>query len=134
MPIDPANAGREFAPAEPVELAQSNIDAFNEAVGYRGPAAAPTFAFRLVVAAWQPMLADPSLDITLDRLVHADQRFALARPLVAGDEVVATARLTGVRPAAGADRLVVDTDLRTVEGERLGTTTSTLLCRHRSSR
>ena len=133
MPIDPASAGRDFPPADPVALAQADIDAFNEAVGFRGPTAAPTFAFRLVVAAWQPMLADPSLDIALDRLVHADQRFALTRPLVAGDEVVATARLTGVRPTAGVDRLVVDTHLRTVDGEDLGSSTSTLLCSHRTS-
>jgi hypothetical protein len=131
MPIDPALAGRVFEPTAPVVVRQDRIDAFAVCVGApTGGVAPPTFPFTIAVAAWKRMFDDPDLDIELHRLVHADQRFTAARALRAGDEVVATATLTSVRPTAGADRLVVDTALATIAGEHLATATSTLLCAH----
>ena len=131
MLIDPALAGRVFEPTLPVTVTQERIDAFAACLGAPvGGSAPPTFPFTIAVAAWQRMFDDPDLDIELHRLVHADQRFTAARAVRAGDEVVATATLTSIRPTAGADRLVVDTALATTAREHLGTATSTLLCAH----
>jgi acyl dehydratase len=131
MPTDPAQAGRTFAPTDPVTVTQEHIDAFARCLGApTGVAAPPTFPFTIAVTAWQRLFDDPDLDIELHRLVHADQRFTARRAMRAGDVVVATATLTSVRPTAGADRLVVDTTLETVAGEQLGVASSTLLCAH----
>lgn len=131
MPIDPALAGRLFEPTAPVTVTQERIDAFAACLGAPvGGVAPPTFPFTLVVGAWQRMFDDPDLGIELHRLVHADQRFTAFRALRAGDEVVATATLTSIRPIGDSDRLVVDTTLATTAGEPLGTACSTLLCAH----
>lgn len=131
MPIDPVHAGRVFPPTDPVTVSHESVDAFNASVGFAADlpgTAAPTYPFTLAVRAWQAMFDADDLDIELSRLVHADQRFTVARPLAVGDELIAQATLTSVRPAPGSDRLVVDTEVRTATGEHLALCTSTLLC------
>jgi acyl dehydratase len=130
MPVDPTQQGRVFASTAPNPVTAEAIDAFNAAVGAPPGPAAPTFLFTFAVRAWQALFDAEDLDIALHRLVHADQRFSVRRPLVPGDEVVAQATLTDVRPAPGADRLVVATEMRTTAGELVGVATSTLLCSH----
>jgi acyl dehydratase len=131
MPIDPVVAGRSFPPTEPVQITQAAIDRFADSLGApTGGAAPPTFAFTLVVDAWQPMFDDPQVDIELRRLVHADQRFTATRALRAGDQIVASATLTSVRPLPGSDRLVVDTTLASTDGTIVATATSVLMCAH----
>jgi N-terminal half of MaoC dehydratase len=131
MPVDPSQQGRVFPPTAPRPVTAEAIDAFNAAVGMPAGAAAPTFPFTFAVQAWQALFEAHDLDVELHRLVHADQRFSIRRSLVPGDEVVAQATLTDVRPAPGADRLVVATEVRTTAGDLVGVTTSTLLCSHR---
>jgi hypothetical protein len=130
MPVDPSQQGRVFPPTVPNPVTAEAIDAFNAAVGAPPGPAAPTFLFTFAVRAWQALFDADDLDIELHRLVHADQRFSIRRPLVPGDEVVAQATLTDVRPAPGADRLVVATEIRTTAGDLVGVATSTLLCSH----
>ena len=130
MPVDPTQQGRVFPPTEPRLVTAAAVDAFNAAVGAPPGAAAPTFPFTFAVQAWQALFDAEDLDIELRRLIHADQRFSMQRALVPGDQVVAQATLTDVRPAPGADRLVVTTEIRTTAGDLVGVTTSTLLCSH----
>lgn len=122
-----------FPATAPSPVTAEAIDAFNAAVGAPPGAAAPTYPFTFAVQAWQALFDADDLDIELHRLVHADQRFSIRRPLVPGDEVVAQATLTDLRPAPGADRLVVATEIRTTAGDLVGVATSTLLCSHRPS-
>jgi acyl dehydratase len=131
MPVDPTQQGRVFPPTSPRRVSAEAIDAFNAAVGMPAGASAPTFPFTFAVKAWQALFDADDLDVELHRLVHADQRFSIQRPLEPGDEVVAQATLTDVRPAPGADRLVVATEVRTTAGDLVAVTTSTLLCSHR---
>ena len=133
MPVYPSQQGRVFPPTAPRRVTAEAIDAFNAAVGAPAGPAAPTFPFTFAVQAWQALFDAEDLDIELHRLVHADQRFSMERALAPGDEVVAQATLTDVRPAPGADRLVVATEVRTTEGELVGVATSTLLCSHRAT-
>jgi acyl dehydratase len=133
MPVDSTQQGRVFPPTAPRPVTAEAVDAFNAAVGAAPGAAAPTFPFTFAVQAWQALFDADDLDIELHRLVHADQRFSMQRALVPGDQVVAQATLTDVRSAAGADRLVVATEIRTTAGDLVGVATSTLLCSHRQS-
>jgi N-terminal half of MaoC dehydratase len=133
MPVDPTQQGRVFPPTAPRPVTAEAVDAFNAAVSAPPGPAAPTFPFTFAVQAWQALFDAEDLDIELHRLVHADQRFSMQRALAPGDEVVAQATLTDVRPAPGADRLVVATEIRTTAGELVGVATSTLLCSHRPS-
>jgi hypothetical protein len=131
MPVEPTQQGRVFPPTQPRRVTAEAIDAFNAALGLPAGAAAPTFPFTFAVQAWQALFDADDLDVELRRLVHADQRFSIRRSLVPGDEVIAQATLTDVRPAPGADRQVVATEVRTTAGDVVAVTTSTLLCSHR---
>ena len=50
-------------------------------------------------------------DIELHRLVHGDQRFSYERPLVPGDELIATLTDRPLRQIGGADLIVIATEI-----------------------
>ena len=49
------------------------------------------------------LMEDPSVGISLHRVVHAEQRFTYTRPVVAGDELTATLTVDTLRQISGAD-------------------------------
>ena len=145
MPLDASLAGHAYPASAPYEVAREKVRELAEALGDPTPAyvdpdaaralgypdviAPPTFAF---VVAWRglaPLLADPELGIGLERVVHGDQRFALRRPLAAGDRVCGAATVESVRVVAGNALISVRVDLATESGEELGSAWSSLLVR-----
>ena len=57
------------------------------------------------------MFADPDLELSLERIVHGDQRFTFSRPLRAGDIVIATATIDKVRIRAGSELISATVDI-----------------------
>lgn len=138
MPITPEHAGRSYPPTAPYRVSRAKIAEFARALGdanpaYRAdslggtPVAPPTFAAVIAAQAWEPFFADPDLGLALHRTVHVDQSFAPVRPLQEGDDVVATLHIDKVRNRGTTDLVTIVVELTTVEGEQLGTATSTLL-------
>ena len=89
---------REFARAVFADAPQHTDPAAARALGYADVVAPPTFAMVVQDLTLQQLLGDPDSGIELSRLVHAEQRFRYTRPIVAGDELVATLSVTGVAP------------------------------------
>jgi acyl dehydratase len=120
---------REFARA----LGESDPVYFEPAVarerGFSDVVAPPTYAIRLSMAAAQAVVMDPDLGLDYTRVVHGDQRFEYARPIVAGDELVTTITIEGIRSAAGNDILTTRADISTVDGELVVRSFSTLVAR-----
>ena len=135
MPISEEHVGRSYPATAPYQVSRAKIAEFAAALGdavnpaYTGtePIAPPTFAVVLAAAAWDAMFADPDLELSLSRTVHADQRFAWQRPLRAGDEVTATLRIEKVRARGPMAIITIAVDLATAAGEELCTATSTLM-------
>ncbi len=124
MAISEAHAGRSYLPTSPYEVSAAKIAEFAAAIGdpnpaYRGPTAVapPTFAAVISAAAWEPMFADPELEIALNRVVHGDQRFTYERPLRAGDVVTGTLTIDKVRLRGGAEMISSVVAIRTLDGE-----------------
>ena len=121
MSVNPDVVGRSYPPAPPFQVGREAVRAFAEAVQAQHPAhhdvaaaralghadlvAPPTFAVVIAQRAEAAVVADPELGIDFSRVVHADERFVHHRPLVAGDEVVATVRVEAVK-ALGGNRMV----------------------------
>ncbi|HEU4947038.1 MAG TPA: MaoC family dehydratase N-terminal domain-containing protein [Kribbella sp.] len=134
MTIDATTVGRSYsAAADPYQVGREKIREFAEAIGdpnpaYRGMAAIapPTFAFVVSSRALDLLLADPDLDLRLDRIVHGAQKFSYVRPIKAGDELTATATITAVRSAGDVEVIMYETVLATVEGEPVATSTATV--------
>ena len=145
MPLNPAFVGRSFPPSEPYEVGREKIREFADAIGdfsplYRDADAAramgypdviapPTFLTVLSFRRPNGAYTDPELGVDYGKLVHGEQRFALHRPVVAGDRLVATSTITDIRVAGRNELLTVANEITTVDGESVATVTSVVVIR-----
>jgi acyl dehydratase len=127
MPIDATLVGRAFPPTAPREVTAEAVTAFTAAVGGGSGAVPPTYPIVVTFAALQDFLA--SEQVELSRIVHGDQRFRYARPLVVGDELTATLTVTGVRSIGGNDIISTSSDITDASGAVVCTATATLVHR-----
>ncbi|TYB48661.1 MaoC family dehydratase N-terminal domain-containing protein [Actinomadura chibensis] len=123
--------GRTFPPSEPYEVSRVKIREFADAIGDQNPVyrdqeaakaaghpdviAPPTFP--IVVSLGDNGLADPELGLNYAMVVHGEQRFEYTRPIRAGDVIVCTGTVTEIRSIGKNEKLVLETEIRTVEGE-----------------
>ena len=137
--------GRSYPPSAPYLVGREKVREFARALGESDPVyfdpelarsrgfadvvAPPTYAIRLSMAAAENVVMDPELGLDYTRVVHGDQRFEYTRPIVAGDELVTTVTIDGIRSAAGNDILSTRAEIRTVSGELVVTSHSTLVAR-----
>ncbi len=143
MSVNPELVGRDFPPTAPYLVGREKVREFARAVfaddpqhtdpeaarslGYRDVVAPPTFAMVVQDLTLQQLLAEPDSGIELHRLIHAEQRFAYTRPIVAGDELVATLAITQVRPFGAGAMVTSEARITDAEGNPVVTATSVLL-------
>jgi len=133
--------GRSFPPTEPYEVSRVKIREFADAIGdpnplYRDQEAAkaaghpdviapPTFP--IVVSLGNAALADPDLNLNYAMVVHGEQRFVYTRPMRAGDVVTCTSTVTEIKSIGNNEKMVIETDINTVEGEHICKTYNTIV-------
>lgn len=143
MTVNPDLVERDFAPTSPYLVGREKVREFARAVmaesplhhdveaaraaGYADVVAPPTFAMVVQDLTLQQLLGDPSAGIVLERTVHAEQRFRQTRPIVAGDELTATLKVTGVRAVGGNSMVTSDAEITDADGAHVVTATSVLL-------
>ena len=143
MPVNPDFAGRSFPPSEPYEVSRVKIAEFAQAIGDPSPLcrdrvaaqaagypdviAPPTFAIVITMASSGHAIADEELGLDYSMVVHGEQRFSHARPLHAGDVVVAQTTITEITPRRTMTMLTTRTDITTTAGEHVCTALSTLV-------
>jgi len=99
------------------------------AAGYSDVVAPPTFPIVIQEKTLQQLLSHPGAGIDFSRVVHGDQKFEYQRPLVAGDEVVATLRVTKIQSLGGHTMVTSESTITTIAGEPVVVATSTLVIR-----
>jgi acyl dehydratase len=135
--------GRTFEPSAPYEVSRVKIAEFADAIGdpsplYRDRAAAqaagfrdviapPTFAIVISTVGAASAVGDPGLGLNYAMVVHGEQRFEYARPLMAGDVVTAQSTISDIRDAGRNAMLSTTTEISTVDGEHVCTATTTLV-------
>jgi acyl dehydratase len=145
MPLDPSYTGRTYPPTAVYQVGREKIREFARAIGADDPAyhdadaaralghpdvvAPPTFPMVVTAAATQQLIDDPGLGLDFSRVVHADQRFAYTRPVVAGDELVCVNTIEEITSRGGNDFLSTRTEVTTAEGEQVITTWCRLVVR-----
>ena len=143
MAVNPDYAGRTYPACDPYEVSRVKIAEFAAAIGdpnpiYTDPAAAraaghpdiiapPTFPIVIAMASSGEVMADPGLGLNYAMVVHGDQQFSFARPIAAGDVIIAQTTISSIRAAGSLTMLTTETELRTADGERLGTARSMLV-------
>ena len=137
MAINPEYAGRTFEPSELYEVSRVKIAEFATAIGEVSPLcrdreaavkagypdviAPPTFAIVISMASTRLIEDDPGLGMDFSMVVHGEQHFSYARPLHAGDVVVATSTVESIRALGGMSMMTTSTDIATVDGEHVCT-------------
>ncbi|HWC79446.1 MAG TPA: MaoC family dehydratase N-terminal domain-containing protein [Pseudonocardiaceae bacterium] len=145
MPLDPSFAGRDYPPSAPYVVSAAKIAEFAESIrdtspvyfdsaaaraaGHPHVVAPPTFLTIVNLRTIAGIVADPKLGLDWSRVVHAEQRFAHIRPIVAGDRLVVAATITDIMARAGNDFLTVRADVSTEAGDPVAVCTATLVAR-----
>ncbi|WP_308491689.1 FAS1-like dehydratase domain-containing protein [Microbacterium terrisoli] len=143
MPVNPELVGRAFAPTAPYLVGREKVREFARAVfatdpqhtdpdaaralGYADVVAPPTFAMVVQDRTLQQLLSEPDSGIALERTIHAEQRFAYTRPIVAGDELTAQLSITGVRAIGKGAMVTSVAEITDAAGDHVVTATSVLL-------
>jgi len=143
LAINQDYVGRVFGPTEPYEVSRVKIAEFATAIGepselcrnreaarqagYPDVIAPPTFAIVISMNSSAQAVADPGLGVDYSMVVHGEQSFSYARPLHAGDVVVAKTTVESIKPVRGMTMLTTSTDISTTGGEHVCTARSTLV-------
>ena len=143
MAINTDYVGRTFEPSGPYEVSRVKIAEFADAIGepsalcrvrvaaqaagYPDVIAPPTFAIVVSAANTARVAHDPDLGVNYAMIVHGEQSFEHARPLHAGDVVVSQTTIESIRPVGTMTTLTTVTQIRTIDGEHVCTTRSTLV-------
>jgi acyl dehydratase len=112
-------------------VTRERIIEFAHATGstYDGGAAPATFPIVVAFGAMTALMEDPSVGISLHRVVHGEQRFTYTRPVVAGDELTATLTVDTLRQISGADIIGTRREITDAEGLPVCTAFATLMHR-----
>ena len=143
MALNTDYVGRVFGPGDPYEVSRVKIAEFADAIGESSPLcrdadaavkagypdviAPPTFAIIISMASAKVVQDDPGLGLDYSMVVHGEQSFSHARPLHAGDVVVATSTVESIRAVGGMSLLTTVTDISTVDGEHVCTAKSVIV-------
>jgi acyl dehydratase len=145
VPVNPELQGREFPPTPPYLVGREKVREFAQAVfatspisfdvdaaraaGHPDLVAPPTFPVVVQEATLAQLLAEPDAGIDFTRVVHGDQRFTFTRPVVAGDELTATLRVTSVKSLGAHSMVTAESTIVDADGQHVVTATSTLVVR-----
>ncbi|HEY6295621.1 MAG TPA: MaoC family dehydratase N-terminal domain-containing protein [Streptosporangiaceae bacterium] len=143
MAINAEYIGRTFAPSEPYEVSRVKIAEFADAIGEPSPLcrdraaaqaagypdviAPPTFAIVISMRDSAKVTFDPGLGVNYAMVVHGGQSFTHSRPLHAGDVVVSQSTIEDIKRLGSMTTLATVTEIRTLDGEHVGTARSVLV-------
>ncbi|WP_404437827.1 MaoC family dehydratase N-terminal domain-containing protein [Microbacterium aerolatum] len=143
MPVNSELVGREFPPTPPYLVGREKVREFARAVfadaplhtdveaaralGHADVVAPPTFAMVIQDLTLQQLLSEPDSGIVLARTIHAEQKFAYSKPIVAGDELTGQLKVTGIRMMAGNAMITSEAEITDAAGDHVVTATSVLL-------
>jgi acyl dehydratase len=143
MAINGEYLGKTFPPGDPYEISRVKVAEFANAIGDHNPVyrdreaarqagfadviAPPTFAIVVTLMSTSKVLADPGLNLNYAMVVHGEQRFEYARPLLAGDVVQAQVTITDIKRVRSNWMLTTRTSITTGDGECVCTAYSTLV-------
>jgi acyl dehydratase len=100
--------------------------------GYRDLIAPPTFAVVIQERSLTQVIGDKEAALDFSRVVHGDQRFIHARPILAGDELTSELKVASVKQLAGNSMVSFQTQIFDANQELVCTAISTLVVRGES--
>lgn len=145
MGVNTALAGTSYPPGPVYEVGREKLAEFAAAIGsddpvHRDPDAAralghpdviapPTFAVVIAQRTEAQYVSDPASGIDFTRVVHGEEKFRHHRPIVAGDRLVSTLHVDGVREVGGHAMVTTRVEIADESGAPVSTVTSMLVVR-----
>lgn len=142
---DPSFAGRAYPPGPVHTVSAAKIAEFARATGatsrlhvdpeaarsagYADVVAPPTFLVSLAQTTEAQYIEDPSAGVDFTRVVHGEESFRLARPILAGDRLIPTLTVESVRAAGGNAMVTTRVDLTDEAGSDVASVRSMLVVR-----
>lgn len=152
MSVNEAFVGKEYAPDGVYEVSREKIREFALATygadfvhpAHLDPAAAgelghpdviapPTFAVIPAQRSDERLIADPEAGIDFSRVLHGEESFVHHRPIVAGDRLLVTLHVDGVRAMAGNSIVTTRNEITDEAGAPVCTVVSMLVIRGEES-
>ncbi|GAA5144467.1 MaoC family dehydratase N-terminal domain-containing protein [Nocardioides marinquilinus] len=127
--MDATIVGRSYPPPAPHEVTADSVRAFATSTGaaYDGGPAPATYPIVPAFAAMMGFLE--AEDVDLARIVHGEQRFEHARPVVPGDVLSVTLTVASLRSIGGNDIVGTTSEVTDADGALVCTGTATLVHR-----
>lgn len=145
MGVNPEIVGRVYPPSPVFEAGREKIREFAEAIGssdrvhadpeaaralgYSDVIAPPTFAVIVAQRSEAQLLDDPGAGVDFSRVVHGEERFTHHRPIVAGDRLVATLHVDGLREAGGHAMITTRVEIADEDRGPVSSVVSTIVVR-----
>ncbi|MDF9714550.1 MaoC family dehydratase N-terminal domain-containing protein [Nocardioides sp. ChNu-153] len=130
MSLDSTLVGRTFPATSPYRVSEERVAEFAAASGtpYTPGGQVPaTFPIVLAFAAMNDFLDEVGVD--LSRIVHGEQKFAYARPLVVGDVLTTALTVASLRQIGGNDIIGTRSDVTDADGVAVCSTSAVLVHR-----
>jgi acyl dehydratase len=143
--VNPAIEGKIYPRTESYLVGREKIREFAKAVfskdpanldleaaknlGYKDLIAPPTFAVVIQERSLTQVITDSEAALDFSRVVHGDQRFIHARPIVAGDELTSELKVASVKQLAGNSMVSFETQIFDAGNALVCTAISTLVVR-----
>jgi acyl dehydratase len=143
--VNPAIEGKIYPRTESYLVGREKIREFAKAVfskdpanldleaaknlGYKDIIAPPTFAVVIQERSLTQVITDSEAALDFSRVVHGDQRFIHARPIVAGDELTSELKVASVKQLAGNSMVSFETQIFDAGNALVCTAISTLVVR-----
>lgn len=129
MALNPDLVGKTYPPVR-FGLEEARVSAFADAVGHRAPGVPPTIVtVPEIEAGLRNVVTDPELGVDLARVLHGEQEYVWARPIVAGEILTAESTIESIRGKSGMEFLTLGTELRDEAGDLVVSGRSTLIVR-----
>jgi acyl dehydratase len=141
--------GKQYQPVE-FTVDRDHVVRFCDAIGedspvFRDPAAAkeagydeqlapPTFVTTVQIQTSGQAVVDPELGLDYSLVVHGEQHYEYARPMVVGESLTAYPRIADIYAKGPNEYLVLESDVRDSAGQTVVVGRSVLLSRGTAAR
>lgn len=123
--VNPAVEGKTYEPVA-FEITEARVRAFHDLFG-GPPGVPPTFLTAAEFTVFPQVIGDPELGLDFTKVVHGTQEYVLHRRLRTGETLLLQPRLASIRLKGGNGFLVIETQMRGVDGEMAAVARSTMI-------